>query len=75
MSGMVYPPPADMDMGPIGCSAAQGCQPGVVETAAAVTAGMSSSQSLTASRQAEARTFMETVAGQSRGYEVRTGER
>lgn len=51
-------------------------QPGVVETKAAVAAGVSSAASLTASRQAEARTFMETVAGPGAdGYEVRTGER
>jgi hypothetical protein len=73
---MPYQPPADMDMGPVGCSAAALCQPGVVETAAAVASGVSSSQALVASRQAEARQFMETVAGAGAdGYEVRTGER
>jgi hypothetical protein len=73
---MLYQPPADMDMGPVGCSADQNCQPGVVATAAAVSAGVSSSKARTASRQAAARTFMESAAGAGAdGYEVRTGER
>jgi hypothetical protein len=65
-----------MDMGPVGCSADPNCQPGVVETASAVAAGVASSQAQASSRQAEARQFMESAAGAGAdGYEVRTGER
>jgi hypothetical protein len=58
------------------CPADTNMQPGVVETKAAVSAGVASSEALAASRQGAARQFMETVAGPGAdGYEVRTGER